>query len=145
MAMSWDKLIQFSSFCCPLLPDVTKRYCPLYFPNSLSHLLVPPCRHPFKPFPAFSAPQTVTPCNPTTIHFCSQMQKYPTVTNNQKACCHKCFPRLVLCSLTFEILPLQQNLNYCAFCLSRLGFTHQNFTNYLFFQCFARKKDPCTW
>ena len=70
---------------CPLLPDVTQRYCPLYFPKFLSHLPVAPCRHPFKPFPAFSAPQTVTPCKPTTIHFCSQMQKYPTVTNNQKA------------------------------------------------------------
>ena len=71
---------------------------------------VPPWRHPFTPFPDFSAPWTVTPCNPTTIHFCSKMQKYPTVTNNQKACCHKCFPRLVLYSLTFEILPLRQNL-----------------------------------
>jgi hypothetical protein len=52
----------------------------------------------------------VTPCNPTTIHFWSRMQKYPAVTNNQKAFFHKCFLRLVLYSLTFEILPLWQNL-----------------------------------
>ena len=59
---------------CPLLPDVTQRYCPLYFPKSLSHLPVPPCRHPFKPFPAFSAPQTVTPCNPNPIQ-----RPHPTI------------------------------------------------------------------
>ena len=33
----------------------------------------------------------------------------------------------------------------CVFCLSRFGFTHQNFTNYPFFLHFIRKKDPCTW
>jgi hypothetical protein len=34
---------------------------------------------------------------------------------------------------------------YNAFCQSRLGFTHQNFTNSLFIPCLLRKKDPCTW
>jgi hypothetical protein len=47
-----------------------------------------------------------------------------------------CEPRL-----DFHIVVWQ----YHAFCLSRLGLTHQNFTNYLFFLCLPRKKDPCTW
>jgi hypothetical protein len=34
---------------------------------------------------------------------------------------------------------------YHAFCLSRFGFTYQNFTNWLFFLCFLRNKDTYTW
>ena len=34
---------------------------------------------------------------------------------------------------------------YHIFCPSRFGFTHEYFTNYFFFLCFLRKKDPYTW
>ena len=36
-------------------------------------------------------------------------------------------------------------LYYHAFCLSRLGFTHQKITNYPCFLCCLRNKDPFTW
>ena len=112
--MRWDKLIQFSSFCCPLLSDFTKRYFSLYFPNSLHHLRFLPediHLHHSRTFlhPALWRHATLLPS--ISVLKCKSTQQSPTtkrlvVTSSFRGWCSiVSLLKSCHCGKTFSIMP----------------------------------------